>query len=409
MRRALGTLLLTISLFVGAMAWSGFLILNTALDPDRSERVATNLLDDPDVRSQIAANIARTVDANIPPEAGLPPSAAADAADAALDSPAVQALVFDALVATHRAMLGEGEPPSHLDGGAFGAAARDALVAQHPELDGVLPAAPHLEIALPTDRIPDLGGVRDLLRTAVPVLALVALIGAVLALVVTSNRPAVLRRTGIWAIGLSIAGIAFAYGIPALASRFLPDQSAIIAAIIGAMAEKTAVPAVAMAVAGLGAIGVSMVWKPAAGAIASRPEHAGPRPVPRTGALKGERARRQAASGLQRGVDLPRSRPPRPGGPPPSGAPPSRTGRPRTPPFGVPATGPPLAPAAGHQPRARPLTPDDATRVEAVGGAGARTRPGARWVEDVGWVHQGDGPIPDGARFVPGAGYVLPD
>lgn len=403
MRRALATFVLTVSLFIGTTAWSGFLLLNTALDPGRSERVATTLLDDPDVRDQIAANIARTLDANVPPEAGLPPTAVSDAADAALDSPAVETLVFDALVASHQAFLGEGDAPSSIDGGAFGAAARDALVASHPELDGVLPPAPSLEIPLPTDRIPNLGPVRDALEVAVPIMAVVAAIGAVTALVVTSNRPAVLRRAGIWAIGLSVVVLAVAFGIPVLAQRFLPDQAAVIAGVIEAMAETTRVPAVAMALAGLAGIAISFVWRPASSALAA-PEPSAPPPGPRPGARRGERARRQGGAGPERRFDIQPPNRPRPGA---RNAPPG-SGRPRTPPYGTPA-------APAHPPRSRPLTPDqggvDATRVEPSPAAppASPSRPGARWVTDVGWIHDGDGPIPSGARFVPGVGYVLPD
>lgn len=403
MRRAFATFVLTISLFIGATAWSGFLILNTVLDPGRSERMATTLLDDPDVRGQIRDNIARTIDANVPPEVPLPPGAVSDAADAALDSPAVEALVFDALVASHKALLGEGDAPASIDGGAFGAAARDELVAEYPDLEGVLPAAPSLEIPMPTERIPDLRPVRDFLKVVVPALALVAAVGATLALVITSDRPAVLRRAGFWAVGLSAMALAVAVGIPALAHRFLPDQAAVISGVIGAMAERTRLPALAMAVAGLVGIGLSFLWRPA-----GRAASPAPAPAPGRGAHRGERARRHGGPAPQRFDVQPPNRPRRPTGPvppPPAGGP----GRPVTPAYGTPpvrnVSSPPPA-AQPPRPAAVPA-PVDATRVEAV--APAPERPGARWVEDVGWVHDGDGPIPPGSRFVPGAGYVLPD
>src|SRR5690606_20299299 len=123
---------------------------------------------------------------------------------------------------------------------------------------------------------------------------------------------------------------AVAFGIPALAHRFLPDQAAVISGVIGAMAERTRLPALAMAVAGLVGIGLSFLWRPA-----GRAASPAPAPAPGRGAHRGERARRRGGPAPQRFDVQPPNRPRRPTGPvppPPAGGP----GRPVTPAYGTP-------------------------------------------------------------------------
>ena len=71
----------------------------------------------------------------------------------------------------------------------------------------------------------------------------------------------------------------------------------------------------------------------------------------------------------------------------------------------------PRAAAGDHTRVLQAAAPVDTTRVEAPGAAPASgaARRGARWVDGVGWVHEGPDPVPPGARWVVGVGYVLPD
>ena len=372
MRRGLAAALLGISLWIGSLAWSGFVMTRTVLDPGRSQDVAEALLDNDAVRAQLVANIATGIGSGLPAGARVDRATLESGAEAALDSPAVKTLVLDALIRTHQAFLGEGTAPDSIDGGAFGAAARQSVVDAHPELDGLLPAAPSFEVPLPTDRIPNLGPVRRGLLTAVPILAGIAAIGAALALLVTTDRPGVVRRAGFWAVGLSAFILAVAYGIPAAARQVAPDQAEIVAALIGALAAATRRPALALAAAGLAGLVVSLFWKPASSVIrADRGDRA-----------DGPDRRTPVAHGPARSRRAPRRDLPVPGR------------RPRS----ATTTAPiPIVPSAGGA--------IDTTRVEPA----PRTREDARWVDGVGWVHDGSNAIPDSARWIPGVGYVLED
>ena len=367
MRRGLAAALLGISLWIGSLAWSGFVMTRTVLDPGRSQDVAEALLDNDAVRAQLVTNIAAGIKAGLPDGARVDQATLEAGAEAALDAPAVKTLVLDALIRSHQAFLGEGTAPESIDGGAFGAAARQSIVEAHPELDGLLPAAPSFEVPLPTDRIPNLGPVRRGLLTAVPILAGIAVAGAGLALLVTTNRPSVIRRAGFWALGLSAFILVIAFGIPAAAQQVAPDQAEIVAALIGALAATTRGPALALAGAGLVGLVVSLFWKPVASSMAA----------PSAPTAPSGTAPRRPRRAPRRDLPVPGRRP-----------------RPAT------TTAPiPVVPSAPP--------PADTTRVEPA--ATVRTRPNARWVDGVGWVHDGPDAIPDSARWIPGVGYVLED
>ncbi|WP_436793393.1 hypothetical protein [Actinospongicola halichondriae] len=385
MRRALAAVLLAVSLWIGSLAWTGFIMTRTVLDPGRSEAVADALLDDPDVHDQLVANIAGGLESAIPAGFAVDRATLDAAAETALDSPEVEALFRTAFVDTHQAFLGEGDPPRSIDGGAFGSAARSALVESNPELDGLLPAAPSLEIPLPTERVPDLGPVRRALDVAVPILAAVAAVGALMALVITSNRPAILRRAGVWAIGLSAFVLVFAFGVPALAQSFAPAQAAVVASLIGALAEASQGPALALAGAGVAGLVASFIWKPTANAVRAEPQAAPPR------------QRRSPHPPTQRIPRQPRSRP---GSRPP--APTRPAARPVVPPRATP-TRPPIAPSAA----APAPTMVQRTAPQATPRPPVADQPGRRWVEGTGWVLDGSSSIPPDARWVPGVGYVV--
>ncbi len=403
LRRSLATLILSVSLFVGTLAWSGFVALRTVLDADRSQAVAEELYDDPMVRDQLAKNIATAVGATIADDVPISQAQLNTAAKAALDSPAIEVLVVDAFVATHRAFLGEGEAPESLDAGAFGAAARDALVAQQPALDAVLPPSPQFEVPLPTDRVPNAGPIRDFLERAVPVLALVSTVGILFALVATSDRPAVLRRAGFWAIGASALFLVFAFGVPWAGRQFAPDQSAVIATIVGSLAATTRGPALAMAMAGAAAIGVAVVWKraprrsapPPARPAATMPPPPLPLPAHPPHARRGGRAvRRDMPAGprVTRFEAGPRAAPPMAAAPTAASPPPSPTPTAVQP--------PPTAPPSQEASSPPPLPAPSATT--------GRPPVYARHVEEHGWViDSASRRVPSDARWVPGVGYVV--
>ena len=203
-------------------------------------------------------------------------------------------------------------------------------------------------------------------------------------------RPASARATiaaaaagcaGVWAIALSAFVLIFAFGIPALAHSFAPAQAAVVASLVGALAEASQGPALVLAGAGVAGLVTSFLWKPAANAVLADPPPARSR--------RPQRRRRPAHPPTQRIPRQPRGQP---------------RGRPSPPPR--PRPGPPTPSAPPRTSGAAP------TRVQStVPSAPARPpvedRPGRRWVEGTGWVLDGSESIPADARWVPGVGYVV--
>lgn len=271
-RRLAGGVLVGFGLVAASLAWVCLSITRTVLDPERSQAIAEDVYRDPEVRSQLKGSMATAIDAAIPDGADVLRLEVTDAAGRALDDPAVEALVVDGLVRAHQRFLGADPAPDEpivVDGAALASATRAELVAARPDLIGVVPEVPSLAITLPTDSIPDAGGLRGRLIAATGLFALIAagLVGA--AFVITNDRPRVLRRVGFWLIGAAAFWVVVGTALPALAHLILPGQAAIIAAIWGVAAGGMRQPSITAAIAGVVALAVSVVWM-AVAAVARR-------------------------------------------------------------------------------------------------------------------------------------------
>ncbi len=291
MRRALAAAILGPSLLVASLAWSAFGMLNTMLDPGRSERIADTLLEDDAVQAQLRQSIAGAVGSQLPTEVPLSDEQLEAGAGVALENPVVALLVRDAFVQAHQAFLGEAEPPKTLDIGSAASEVRSGTLGGLPGADALLPDTPGLVIDLPTDKIPNLGGFRRWLNRAAPLMALIAAAGVALALVTAKNRAAVLRRAGFWAMGSSVIWLVLNIGVPYVAARWFSGQAAIAASLVDALFGEMLVPAIVLACVGLALVVVSIMLPAMQGAGEERGRDGGvlmrravvndgPKPVP---------------------------------------------------------------------------------------------------------------------------------
>ena len=353
-RRSIGGAILGFALFVGSFAWSGFVALQTVFDPDRSREVAEELLDNDEVRSQLAENLSGAIASLIPLEVPVEEGVVEDVTAEILNDPAVEQAILAAFADTHAAFLGEGDVPGRVDLSAVAVAARERLVTAAPQLDTVVPDAPPLTLELPTDRVPDASPIRSFLRAAVPVLTIVAAAGAILALFATNDRPSILRRAGAWALTTTAAYLILGLGVPYALRQFAPDQAEVIAALLSALLRSLLVPSIALGLAGLALLGISALWSGAAASRGSARRAPDPDAAHRRPATD-DRHRRSAAPGARPPASSdPYGRPagqaPATYGPPPGA--PTRHGQPGQP---MPQSSPPVHAQGAPAPQGRPV------------------------------------------------------
>jgi hypothetical protein len=305
-----------LALLAASVAWVGWVYLRTVADPARSSRIAHAILGDPLARREVTVGVSdsiataanKSVAARRLPLTvdGADPSLRA-AVDAALSDPRIAANVLDAITAEHAEALGATPPhPAAVNTALLLAAVRAHLAPVDPQLAGALPALAPAQVRLPAVKIPYAGQARRWAEHWAHVLALGALAGLLLALLV-GDRAAVLRRWGVWAIGAALSWAV----LPPLAvwagDTWAKSHAAVVRAVArGATAGVTAA-AVVLVVGGTVAVVTSYVlprleearWRAGAHARGARPAGAPPvAPVPpaQRGAVAPGRAGSPAAA-----------------------------------------------------------------------------------------------------------------
>lgn len=462
-RRVIAGLILGPALLLGSFAWAGYLALQTVFDEDRSETIARELLDNAEVRNQVAENLGVAIERGLPADVPVSAAQVDAAALAVLEDERVTELIIQAFGSTHRAFLGQGDAPQSVDLNPLADVAREQIARVSPAAADAISTEADWTVELPTERIPDSSPVKSFLETAVPYLAGISVVMVLMAFLTTSDRPSVLRRAAFWAIGTTAVYLILGMGVPALLRAFAPDQAEVLAALLTALLRTTLTPSLALGAVGAGLLVASWIW-PAADRRADRPAprqraaaapEPGPAPAP---------PHRPAATATTYAPPRPKPAPAesasQPAQPPTTHIPPVRPQaaappqQPVTPPATpiVPAPTPPSTPAFdpfAPPPSARPAAPDTALPPPVVTGGvetaptepppfrptlptraapsesvslpawtgdltptpapDHRSRP-PRWVDGHGWVIDPDDerPVPNNARYVEGVGYVVP-
>ena len=177
-------------------------------------------------------------------------------ANAALAAPEARADLERALVDTHRYLIGDIEAPPTLDTAVLDAAVRQKLLEARPELASIVPSIPPLELPLPSSGLPVLRQVRTVVDTATGFAALLAVVIALGALAISSDRGWVLRRIGRWAICAGLLWVALRFAVPPLTQRLLPGSSSLLGGLATAIAERMAGPGAALMAFGAVCLGL---------------------------------------------------------------------------------------------------------------------------------------------------------
>ena len=259
MRRGLASLIIGLSLVVASASWAGFTLSRTILDPGRSERLADQLLENPDVHQALTARLADSLGDQLPSEIPVSRQLLEAGAEQALDDARVEGLIRDGFVQVHQNALAGNTEPVVIDAGALGAAGRDALVSAKPELDGFLPPGPQLALELPTTGLSWIGSVKNIVDRFTGIGALLAAVGATAAFVVARDRASVLRRVAFWGYGAAAFWIVVGYGIPWVGSALSPTSAAIATAVSDVFFGAMIGPALMMAAVATALLGIGMI------------------------------------------------------------------------------------------------------------------------------------------------------
>lgn len=259
MRRGLSSFLIGLSLLAASLAWSGYVMLNTVLNPDRAVEVANQLFDSDSVRSAITSRMADGFTEQLPDDVPVPSSAVTEAADQALATPGVEDSMAAAVAEAWRNALEGADGPVTVAGDALSAAGRDALVAQQGALDGVLPSAPNFEVKLPTAGFGWLATVRDVLRRFTRIAFIVAVAAGGAAFGVAPDRAAVPRRIAHWSFGAAAFWLLLGYGVPFVAGLVAPVSTALITGLIEIFVGAMINPALMLAFFGAAMLAFSHV------------------------------------------------------------------------------------------------------------------------------------------------------
>lgn len=258
MARGLARALTGLALLCASFAWAGWIYLHTIGDPQRLERVATAVVDDPAARAEIAASFTGQLVESFGIEPSLQP-VVESAVVGALSDPRVTDDVIAAIGASHANALGvDDDRPTTIDTAGFMVAVRDQLVQISPEAAELVPVEGVGELTLPRFQPPGVGTLRRIAEPAVNTLALVALGLLALSLVI-GDRRSTLRRYGVWALCSGLGWLLVPLLVNAAARTWADGVDSIIAAAL-TESRRTVLPvALGIAASGAAALVVSLL------------------------------------------------------------------------------------------------------------------------------------------------------
>jgi hypothetical protein len=261
MRRLIASFLAGVAVFAACVAWTSLAATATVLDPSRTERVAEVLTHDRAVRAAVEDALAQALVAAVPVSAPVSIDEVKAAAHRALDDPRALEVMRVAIVEAHRRLVGETHGSLQVDAGPIAIAGRDALLAAHPELARTLPTPPPLAVELPTESLPDLGGLKDAAGGVPQKAAQAAAVLFAAALLVAADRPRVLRRAGLFAVWAAGAWVALGWLVPWAVSHWSVDGGlAVLGSLSVAVARPMMLPAAALLAAGAAVLVAASAW-----------------------------------------------------------------------------------------------------------------------------------------------------
>lgn len=208
MRRALGTIFLTLGLLSASLALSAWWVQHTAFNTDNTTTIAEAALQNPDLRADLARGIADQISTQVGADHALVQSAA----DQTLLRPDIAVAFASVLRDIHSRLIGQSSGPVVVSPELVARAVNIPAAAQLPAVSIDIPTFDALNTA------------RQTLHDLIPILIYVAIVLVVLGVLIHSSKPAALRVLGAWFLAASVAELLIAYALPVLVLPALVDS-----------------------------------------------------------------------------------------------------------------------------------------------------------------------------------------
>lgn len=239
-RRGLAGLLFFIAAILLAIAAGGWWLQRVAFDPATSRGVADVILEDEDLRAEVATRVATAASERVAVPVDQLSVQIAAWLPLMADDQAAGPVVDEIITQAQQRLIGERDEPVTITGQQM-----VQLVRNENAFD--LPA-----VELPVQQISWLSMVRQVLTWLVPIAAVAGLLAVVLGILAHPNRADAVFGLGVFCVVAAVLAFLFGYVVPAYAITPLTDEpwAALIPAVAQSKVELVAGLSVALAIIG---------------------------------------------------------------------------------------------------------------------------------------------------------------
>lgn len=224
----MGLSLATLALLLGA-------VQATAFEPGPLRDRARSMLEQEPVQRTVAKRVADAIVAQAPAGTAVDPLVLSSVATRTLEQPAFVHAFGEGLDQVRAHVVDGAVNPIALDPVLVGQAVRAAAAGQ-PELSALVAAAPPIAVQIPDDNVPDLAHWADLWKTAVRVLAFVALLLITYGLLRVEHRVWAVGRIGRWAVAAGVATLVLFWVVPHIVLTAIGGWVGVTGVVLGANA-----------------------------------------------------------------------------------------------------------------------------------------------------------------------------
>lgn len=236
-RRPLGSLLVTLGLFFTGLAVFAHLSEISLLQPGRLQQASGQLLADPIVRSAISDSVTNSVNSLLPLGDAVPAPVLGMAINSALANSQVRKEFAADMNTAQLRLLGKTDKSVVLGGPAFTAAISSAVATVYPSAATQI-AQQGLSISIPGADLPNLGRYLNKVSELQQLFFTLALALVSLGFIIHPQRSMLLRRVGLWLVGISIINAFLfwfvpSYILPTIATSWSEITAVVLKATVG--------------------------------------------------------------------------------------------------------------------------------------------------------------------------------